>query len=68
MPKEEIQRLKELYKAEALSNVREKIADAMVTYGGEAIPYLIDCVNDEVLSQNREYLLMKITQLKGIPK
>ena len=68
MSKEELQRLEELYKAEALSNVREKIADAMVSYGAEAIPYLIDCVNGEALSENREYLLKKIAQLKGPTK
>lgn len=68
MSKEEIQRLKELYEAEALRKVRLKIADAMVSYGDGAIPYLIDCVNHEALWENREYLLKKITQLKGPTK
>ena len=68
MSKEEIQRLKDIYKTEALGEVRKKIADAMVTYEGESIPYLLDCVNGEALSENREYLLKKIAELKGTKK
>ena len=68
MSKEELQRLKELYKAEYMSNVKEKIADAMVSYGNEAVPYLIECAGSEMMSQNKESLLEKIAKIKGAAK
>ena len=64
MENEQIETLQKLYQKEIIGSVRLKITDTMVAYGAEAIPYLVECANGELLAANREYILTKIKELK----